>query len=59
MSCVFRAYGSDFDVDGYLSRVELTERLIIVRRKGTRRYERQKNPDSISGFNLRVSEAEF
>jgi len=59
VSCVLRAYGSDLDVDGYLSQVELTELLIIVRRKGTRRFEGQKNPDTISGFNLRVSEAEF
>lgn len=46
-------------MDSYLSQVELAEVLILVRRKGTRRFERQKNPDTISGFNLRVSEAEF
>lgn len=59
VSCVLRAYGSEFDVDRYLAQVELTELLIIVRRKGLRRYERQENPDTISGFNLTVSEAEF
>lgn len=59
MSCVLRAYGSEFDVDDYLSQVELTELLFIVRRRGLRRYERQKDPDTTSGFNLIVSEAEF
>lgn len=59
VSCVLRAYGSEFDVDGYLAQLELTELLFIVRRRGLRRYEREKDPDTTSGFNLIVSEAEF
>ncbi|MDP9762593.1 hypothetical protein [Deinococcus enclensis] len=58
MSCVLRAAGTDFDVDGSIARVQLPD-IFRIYRKGTRDRPSQPRPHEASGLNVVVSDAEF
>ncbi|GHF69223.1 hypothetical protein [Deinococcus ficus] len=58
MSCVLRAAGTDFDVDGSIARVQLPD-IFRIYRKGTRNRPSQPGSHEASGLNVVVSDAEF